>query len=312
MQLLSEFRNPTQWYSKLIAALLALAFFTLMAAMIIAGYLVYSVVTVTAPGADEAVSLASFPGHPEDVTFDVNGVGQRAGWFFPGLKLAPTIVLCPGYRGSRGELLPLATALQDHEYNVFLFDFDTFGTAPGRSALGFREEQELRAAVGMIARRDDVDRSRFGLWGTNMGAYAAVGVAQSDPRVRALVAESVYDTPQEMVRLLVAREGLESLPLIGRFAEKSFLMLNYQSRETPPLSARLSRLSGVAKLFVEATDTPDLVEPTHRLFVLAPEPKQEVLLSHGNYAGMLDDEKRNYENRIVTFFLANLPPEPRP
>jgi hypothetical protein len=29
---------------------------------------------------------------------------------------------------------------------------------------------------------------------------------------------------------------------------------------------------------------------------------------------MLDDEKRNYENRIVSFFLANLPPagEPSP
>jgi hypothetical protein len=32
-----------------------------------------------------------------------------------------------------------------------------------------------------------------------------------------------------------------------------------------------------------------------------------VVLQHGNYAGMPDDEKRKYENRVVSFFLVNLP-----
>ena len=44
------------------------------------------------------------------------------------------------------------------------------------------------------------------------------------------------------------------------------------------------------------------------LFVLAPTPKEEVLLTQGNYQGMLDEEKRTYENRIISFFLLNLPP----
>jgi len=30
-------------------------------------------------------------------------------------------------------------------------------------------------------------------------------------------------------------------------------------------------------------------------------------LPHGNYAGMVDEEKRSYENRIVSFFLVSLP-----
>ena len=47
--------------------------------------------------------------------------------------------------------------------------------------------QELRAAISVVAERNDVDHSRFGLWGTNIGAYAAIAVAESDPRVRALV-----------------------------------------------------------------------------------------------------------------------------
>jgi pimeloyl-ACP methyl ester carboxylesterase len=237
----------------------------------------------------------------------VPGQGAGDGWFFPGLKSAPTILLCTGYQTSRGELLPLAIALQDHEYNVFLFDFARRGSKTPNSTLGFRETQEVRAALLALARRNDVDQSRFGLWGTDMGAYAALAFAESDPRVRAVVVESVFDRPQDMVRLLVARYGLAPLPLLTGMVEKGFLWLNYSYWQTPPLSAGLSRLAGMPKLFLTAPDEGALMVSTRQLFVQSPEPKEQALLTHGNYAGMLDEEKRDYENRIVAFFLLNLP-----
>jgi uncharacterized protein len=309
MDFLSEFRHPTRWYSKLIAAFLALGFFTLLAASIIAGIAVYRI--VEASGNPESVDLANFPGHPEDVPYSVDGLGSRDGWFFPGLKAAPTILLCPGYRSSRGELLPLATALQDHQYNVFLFDFAGQGSNPGFSTLGFREVRELRAAMDIIAQRGDVDPSRFGLWGTNMGGYTALALAESDPRVRALAVESVYNRPRDMARILVDRYGMAPLPLLRRLAVKGFLWVNYDYRERPPLLARMGSLAGIPKLFIEAADDPDLIPSTHALFLAAPDPKREVMISQGNYAGMLDDEKHGYENRIISFFLLSLPPEAR-
>ena len=121
MQLLSEFRYPTRWYSKLIAALLALVFFTLDG-----GRNHFRIRGLQHrephPGA-EIDRFGQLSGPSEDVSYSVGGVATRDGWFFPGLKSAPTILLCPGYRVGREELLPLATALQDHQYNVFLFDF---------------------------------------------------------------------------------------------------------------------------------------------------------------------------------------------
>src|SRR5687767_7953338 len=107
MGLLSEFRNPTLWYSKVAAALLAVAFFFLMAGGAIAGYVLYSIVRINPVGTNDAVNSASFPGHPENIAFEVGGGGMRQGWFFPGLKTAPAILLCPGYKVNRGELLPL-------------------------------------------------------------------------------------------------------------------------------------------------------------------------------------------------------------
>jgi pimeloyl-ACP methyl ester carboxylesterase len=306
MDIASEFRTPTRWYSKLVAAVVALAFFVLLATGAVGAYLVYHIV---APAkTSEAVDLTNLPGRPQDFSYDVPGLGTRSAWFFPGLKSAPTVILCPGYASGREELLPLATGLQDHGYNVLLFDFAGRGPNATYSTLGYREAGELRALISAIAARTDVDRTRFGLWGTNMGGYAAVSAAEGDPRIRALAVESVYDQPEDLMSVVLTRYGLTPLPFLQRLAVQSFLWFTYKYRRTPPLTAGANRLGDGQKLFLEATDEPSLVGPTHELFVFAPTPKEEVLLTQGNYEGMLDEEKRTYENRIISFFLLNLPP----
>jgi hypothetical protein len=37
------------------------------------------------------------------------------------------------------------------------------------------------------------------------------------------------------------------------------------------------------------------------------EPKEQVTIAHGNFANMADEDKRAYENRVVSFFLLKLP-----
>jgi hypothetical protein len=278
-----------------------------LAAAIIAGYMVYRMVAPV--GRESAIDLTNFPGHPEDVAYSLPDGGQRKGWFFPGLKSAPTVVLCQGYQTGRGESLPLAAAIQDHGYNVFMFDIEGGVSARQYSTLGFREPRELRAAMAAVSRREDVDRSRFGLWGTDLGGYAALSVAEGDPRVRALSVESVYDHPQDMAAILVDRQGVASLPLLGGFARKGFYWLNYSDRGVPRLSSNLDGLAGVSKLFLATTAEPGLADSTQELYRLAPEPKQIAVLGHGQYAGLIDEEKRAYENRLVSFFLVNLPLE---
>ena len=53
----------------------------------------------------------------------------RDGWFFPGLRGAPTVIVCHGYRAQRADVLTLVTALQEQQFNVFLFDFTGHGQA---------------------------------------------------------------------------------------------------------------------------------------------------------------------------------------
>ena len=216
--ILFELRYPTRWYTKLFMAILALAFFAVLATSAIAGFLVYRIVKPQRTTSE--INLQTFPGRPDTVTFTVAGRGDREGYFFPGLRGAPTIVLCHGYESSRGELLTLVSALQDHQYNVFVFDFAGHGGSPGTTTFGYREADELRTAIDSLAARNDVDPVHFGLWGYNLGAYAALREAEHDPRVKALVLDSVYDKPEQMVKIGVERSGLGGFPLMVNSADQ--------------------------------------------------------------------------------------------
>jgi pimeloyl-ACP methyl ester carboxylesterase len=305
MSILSELRYPTRWYTKLLTIVMALLFFGVLATAGVAGFLVYRIVKPQRTSSE--INLQSFPGRPDAVQFNVLGKEPREGLFFPGLRGAPTIILCHGYSSSRDELLTLVSALQDHQYNVFLFDFAGHGGSGGMTTFGYREADEVASAIDALAARNDVDPHNFGVWGYNLGAYAALREAERDTRIRALVLDSVYDKPNQMVKIGVERAGLAGFPWMVRSAEFSFEMLNLPFRNQPPLSTRLNSLTNVPTLFIQATDDPELAGISHQMFLKAREPREQAIIGHGNFVAMSDEERRTYENRVVSFFLTRLP-----
>jgi hypothetical protein len=83
--------------------------------------------------------------------------------------------------------------------------------------------------------------------------------------------------------------------------------LNYAHRDDPPLSRKLPALAGVPTLYIQALDDPELAETTRQMFLKAPEPREQAIIPHGNFVSLNDEDKRTYENRVVTFFLVRLP-----
>jgi pimeloyl-ACP methyl ester carboxylesterase len=283
----------------------ALLGFGLLALFLISGVLLYRVISPPAAGGE--LSPESLLGRPNVVSFSAPG-GTAEGWFFPGRNAAPTVILGHGYLSNREELLTLVTALQEHQYNVFVFDFSGHGRNKNFCTLGYRETQELLAAINAVAARSDVDRTRFGVWGTSLGAYAAASAAASDPRIRAIALDSVYNDPMDFLDLQVERSGLNVLPLTPTLCRWAFRLMNVSERKSPPLSVRLGALPDVAKLFILANDNRALGASTADLFLKAAQPRQQIMVPRSNYAAMNSDAKHNYENNIVQFFLENLPP----
>src|ERR1700721_2797418 len=153
-------------------------------------------------------------GHPVTMSFPVAGGGSREGFFFPGLRGAPTIIVCHGYGSQRSDVLT------------------------------------LRSAIQAIAARDDVDPTRFGLWGVDMGGYVVLEVASTDPRVKAFIVDDAYSDPRVLVQSEVKRSGLTVLPLVDKVSDFGFRMLNYQFKSQAPVTGQLIKTKGVPKLFI--------------------------------------------------------------
>lgn len=305
----ASFRRALGQVMRIGGMLLALALFLFLAVATISGYLLYQIVSPPRNPANVDVSLLM--GHPTTYKFEIPGQGTREGWFFPGLLHAPTIVLCHGYGSQRADVLTLVTALQEHQFNVFLFDFAGHGSVTGKTALGYGETEQLLAAIHGLEQRDDIDNTRFGVWGTDLGAYATLEAAGQEPKIESIAVDSVYDQPSDFLLVQVGHTGLGGLPLVKTFCLFGFRMLNYQYRMVPPARASLSRLQSIPKLFIESADRPELEEATLRMFQMAPPPKTQVV-NQLTYAEMSDEGRRAYEDHIVSFFLQNLPPSGQP
>jgi len=309
MAVLSELRYPTTRLAKVFSGLLAIILFGFVAIASISGFLLYQILKPSR--APATLDLNVMMGHPTAFSFPIAGGPDREGWFFPGLRGAPTVVVCHGYLSQRADVLTLVTALQDHQFNVFLFDFAGHGTSPGVTTLGYEETGELRAAIQALAGRDDVDPQHFGLWGTDMGGYVVLEEAASDPRVAAFAVDDAYDDPRDMVQIEVKKSGLTLLPYVSRFCDFGFRSMNYRYRHEPPISTRLTRTKGIPKLFIQADDRSLLAGETFQIFARAPEPKQTVR-NRLSYSEMTDEDRHAYENLIVNFFLQAIPPTSRP
>jgi pimeloyl-ACP methyl ester carboxylesterase len=279
--------------------------FALVSISTVSGFLLYQILR---PARNPATfDLSVMMGHPATFLFQLANGTTREGWLFPGLRGAPAVIVCHGYLAQRADVLTLVTALQDHQFNVFLFDFSGHGTSPGHTTLGYRETAELRAAVQAITTRDDVDARRVGLWGVDMGGYAALEVATSDPRIVALAVDDAYDDPRTILQIEIKKSGLTVLPGVARVSDFVFRMLNYSFQNEPSVFARIGGTAGIPKLFVETDDRPALANETVKLFAKAPDPKL-LLRERLSYRDMSDDDRKSYESQIVNFFLQSIPP----
>src|SRR5271168_518602 len=241
MDIIEELRDPS---SPTRGALTLLLLLVLLLGLVCAGIAMYLDYRMLHPVSTKtSLTLEELLQHASAVPYSVAGQGSREGWFFPGLRGGPVLILCHGYRWQRGDVLTLATTLEENQYNVFVFDFSGHGRSPGGTTLGPRETTEVLTAIAVMAQRTDVDRTRIGLWGANVGGYAALNAAATDKRVAAVVVDSVYDDPQDFFAEELEREGYGSMPVIGWMSRMGFRLVSLPYRGQPRLSARLSALS---------------------------------------------------------------------
>jgi len=238
-----------------------------------------------------------------DFTDRVGGVHE--GWLLLGSRGAPTIILCHGYGANRSDMLPLGTILRDVHYNVYLFNFSGPKARENSSNLGPRQAEDLMQAIETVTQQAEVNPHRVGLFGTNVGGYAALVAAMRSPKVKALAVDTIYNAPERMFEVQIDQALGGSTPLFRYIADVEFHLFTWGANPYP-IRGNLSKLQDIPKLFISGRDFVVMAEETEELYNAAPQPKQLRVLDHSQASLATASEKKEYESQVVDFFSQNL------
>ena len=143
----------------------------------------------------------------ERVTVDADGVTLVGDLHLPDRDgAAPGLVLTGPFTGVKEQVVgTYARRMAEAGYAALAFDHRGFGESEGRRQHEDPEGKlaDLRAAVGFLSARPDVDADRIGLLGVCLGGGYAVRAAAFDPRVRAVAGVAGgYNSPSAFARAM--------------------------------------------------------------------------------------------------------------
>jgi pimeloyl-ACP methyl ester carboxylesterase len=299
----SQFRMG--WIFRIIRGLIILAVVLALVLGGAAGYLTYRIVTDRNDIEDVGPASYLLSAY-ENVNFPDAAGGEHEGWLLLGLRGAPVIILCHGYNSNRSELLSLGQVLRENHFNVYLFNFRNAKAKEPASILGVRQVADVLAAIATLSKRHEVNPRRVGLFGTSTGGYAALVAATRSPLVKALVADTVYDTPKEMFDAEVDRRLGGSSPVFRFLVETDYHLLT-PGTKAPSAREEIPKLGDIPKLFITGGDKPSLAAATKAIYNDAAQPKRLLQMEHSQTTLISGSEKKEYENQVLAFFLQNLP-----
>lgn len=135
-----------------------------------------------------------------------------AGWYVPAADGigpdGPTVVLVHGFGASKTGILKYGAGLHEH-VNLVAFDMRSVGRSTGTQVTaGVLEQRDLRAVIDWVVR--EKGPSHIGVLGNSLGAATALAEARDDPRVEALVLDSMHTRLRHQVEARVAHGGYPS------------------------------------------------------------------------------------------------------
>lgn len=256
--------------------------------------------------------------NPGALLLKVNEIPFRAadgadlhGWLIQGKAGSPVLIIAHEYGSNRsdvlGKLETLISSLNKQGYWIFLFDFRGHGQSSTPSALGYKEQEDLRAALKEVLKFKQIE-PRIGVLGIGMGAIAAIQTCGDVDSVKFVILDSVYDDiPTQLSQKLT-----NEYPFV-QFAEPALLYavgLNMRPitgvrSEHMNLEEMMPKLYPKPVLFVEETP---LSPGARRLYDATKEPKELIQLGETASGELIGDVRERYKNEIENKILQYFPP----
>lgn len=247
---------------------------------------------VAAPAAELGLSV-------ENVAFTSDDGVKLTGWYVPP-KNGATILLLHGFGSTRAGMTAHAAMLSKAGFGVLAYDLRGHGESGGRiRSFGWRDIEDVGAAIRYLGTRAEVDVSRLGVLGFSVGGNLAVRAGARFPGVRAVVA----DAPAGVV----AHDAPPPHSLAERYdrfqAELVDVGVAVVSLTAPPpgLTDELPRLSPKPVLYVSTGGENDGHVSAYR-FGFAHEPHKFLRLPSPTHVSGLSVDRATYEREVVEHF----------
>lgn len=248
----------------------------------------------------------------EAVTFPpFSGEHHVSGWFIPGENATTTILVCPGYRSRKSDMLGIANFLWKAGHNVLIFEYYGHGMEVGTPVtLGYREMEDFRGAVEYAKLR--APGTRLGVVSYSMGAAVAIMCSACCLDVEAVIADSPFATHSSVVDYNVRRAlHMPSAPFAWLADYLLGWRAGYHFRQVEPLRD-IAQISPRPILLIHGgKDT--VVDPHDAplLYAAAQEPKELWIVPSADHCGAYFADRPLYVKKVLDFFEEHLRQQPR-
>jgi uncharacterized protein len=249
----------------------------------------------------------------QDVTWKNHDGTESRGWLIKGAEGAPAVILLHGYGADRSWLLNLAVKTNETtNFTVLWPDLRGHGESPlvNATTFGTREGEDVTAAIDYLKTLKTASGKpqvgpRIGLYGIELGAYAALDAGRRSSDVRALALDSIPGSPDDLVRAaLRSRTGINNglLQFLARTALSVYTMGKFVS--TP--SCEIAHAIKGPRVFILAGAEGDpwrrMTLDTASCFSPPPEIKRDLPLTGANLPSSTGQQEEAYDRPVIEFF----------
>ncbi len=239
----------------------------------------------------------------ENITFSpIQGDYKVSGWFAEHPEATTTIIVCPGYRSRKSDLLGISKQLWNDGHNVLIFDYYGHGSAVNTTlTLGYREMNDFLGAMAYVKER--APHTRLGVLAYSMGAAIAIMCAARDKDIEALVADSAFATHWSAIDYNFRRAiRLPSVPFVWLADNLMWWRAKYHFNQVQPMR-EIGEIAPRPILLIHGGED-TIVDPHDAtlLFNAAHEPKELWFLPAAGHCGAYFEDRKAYTKKVLSFF----------
>lgn len=256
--------------------------------------------------------------NPNSLLLNVNEVQFKAqdgvelhGWLIPGKAGYPVFIIAHNYGSDRAETLgkleALVSDLNKQGYFVFLFDFRGHGASGSNSGIGYREADDVDAALRVVLKYRQIGR-RIGVLGIGMGAIAAARASSRVDEVKLVILDSIYsDVPERVANSLLADwpPGRVFWPALLKVVDWNLMYMLKLKDTRLNLAQSMPLLYNRPVVFVETTPPNG---DALKLYDATKEPKELLQLGQTAADDLMGDARARYREEIQKEITKYFPP----